>query len=158
MRVVRVIVVAMVVFLSLSMPVLADQTYHSENLPLSLTPQGSAAGEPQLQAGHVVNIHTQGPVNFAIEDYMLNSAKPNTTYRVVLSVQGGGCGGPFLFLFPNGATVMTDAQGNGHNQLKITPAQVAALGLHGAHLGITWLMVDGPIAAYSTPCSDVHID
>jgi hypothetical protein len=73
-------------------------------------------------------------------------------------LQAGGCGGPFLFLFPNGATVVTDAQGNGHNQLKITPAQIAALGLHGAHLGITWLMVDGPIAAYSTPCSDVHID
>jgi hypothetical protein len=158
MRLVRAILVATVALLSVSVPVFADQTYRSENLPLSLTPQGSAAGDPQLQSGHVVNIHTQGPVNFAIEDYMLNGARTNTTYRVVLSLQAGGCGGPFLFLFPNGATVVTDAQGNGHNQLKITPAQIAALGLHGAHLGITWLMVDGPIAAYSTPCSDVHID
>jgi hypothetical protein len=158
MRLVRAVVVATVAFLSLSMPAFADQTYHSENLPLSLTSQGSAAGEPQLQSGHVVNIHTQGPVNFAIEGYMLNGAKANTTYRVVLSLKAGGCGGPFLFLFPNGATVVTDAQGNGHDQLKITPVQVAALGLHGAHLGITWLMVDGPIAAYGTPCSDVHID
>ena len=158
MRLGRAVIAATVAFLSLSMPAFADQTYHTENLPLSLTLAGTAAGEPQLLAGHVVNIHTQGPVNFAIEDYLLNGAKPNTTYSVVLSVEAGSCSGPFLFLFPNGATVVTDAQGNGHNQLKLTPAQVSALGLHGAHLGITWLMVDGSIAAYSTTCSDVHID
>jgi hypothetical protein len=158
MRLLRAFAAATIALLSVSTPAFADQTYHTENLPLSLTAAGAAAGEPQLQAGHVVNIHTQGPVNFAIEEYVLNGAKPNTTYQVVLSLQGAGCTGPFLFLFPNGASVATDAQGNGHGELKITPEQVTALGLHGAHLGISWLMVDGPVAAYSTPCSDVHID
>ena len=158
MRLLRAFAAATIALLSVSTPAFADQSYHTENLPLSLTSAGAAAGEPPLQAGHVVNIHTQGPVNFAIEEYMLNGAKPNATYQVVLSLQGGGCTGPFLFLFPNGASVATDSQGNGHGELEITPDQVAALGLHGVPLGISWLMVDGQVAAYSTPCSDVHID
>ena len=138
--------------------VFADQTYHTDHLGVSLTPAGAVAGHPQLRAGFVNDIHTQGPINSAIEDYLLNGAKPNTTYRVVLLLQAANCSGTFLFPFPNGASVVTNEEGNGHNQLKITPEQVTALGLHNTNFGIRWSFVAGSTAAYLSECSNVHID
>jgi hypothetical protein len=136
----------------------ADQSQHTTQLPLTLTPAGASAGHPALRSGHVVNTHTSGSVNFAIEDYMVNGAKPNTTYQVVLRLFGGTCAGPFLFAFPNGATLATDAQGNAHSQDKISPADVAAMGLHNKDFGIVWTLAAGSVSAYSTACTNVHID
>ena len=136
----------------------ADQSYHTDHLRVSLTQAGALAGYPRLTAGFVNDIHTQGPINFAVEDYLLNGAKPNTTYQVVLLLQAANCSGKLLFPFPNGASVLTDAQGNGHSQHKITPAQVTALGLHNTNFGIRWSFVAGLTAAYLSECSNVHID
>jgi hypothetical protein len=140
-------------------PVLADQSNHTTQLPLWLTPTGEAAGHPTLRAGQVVNIHANGPVVFAIENYLLNGAKPMTSYAVVLGFNVGSCGGAFAFPFPNGATLTTDASGNAHGQARVTPEQVASFGLHDTDWGIVWTFVDGDgVAAYSTTCTDVHID
>jgi hypothetical protein len=140
-------------------PALADQSNHTTQLPLALTPAGEAAGYPALRAGQVVNIHANGPVVFAIENYLLNGAKPMTAYAVVLDFYAGSCGGAFAFPFVNGVTLTTDANGDARGQARITPEQVTSFGLHNTDWGIVWTFVDGAgVAAYSTPCTDVHID
>jgi hypothetical protein len=148
-----------VLLLASASPALADQSNHTTRLPLSLTPAGEAAGYPVPRAGQVVNIHANGPVVFAIEDYLLNGAKPTTSYAVVLDFYAGSCAGAFAFPFANGTTLITDANGDAHGQARITPEQVAAFGLHNTDWGIVWTFVDGAeVAAYSTACTDVHID
>ncbi len=139
-------------------PALADQSQHTTRLSLSVTAAGAAAGHPELRSGQVVNTHTSGPVNFAIEDYMINGAKPATSYDVVLLLFAGSCSGPLAFPFANGAVLMTDARGDAHGQAKISPAQVAAFGLHKTDWGIAWTLVAGGVTAYTTACSQVHID
>jgi hypothetical protein len=105
-----------------------------------------------------VNIHTSGPVNFAIEDYMINGAKPNTAYDIVLLLFAGSCSGPLAFPFANGVVLTTDAHGDAHGQAKITPEDVAAFGLHNTDWGISWSLIADGVAAYTTDCSQVHID
>ena len=141
------------------MPVAADQTNHTERLPVTLTADRAAAGYPDLRAGQVVNIHAQGPVVFAIEDYLLAGARPSTAYAVVLDFYIGSCAGDFQFPFANGVTLTTDRQGDAHGQARITPAEVAAFGLHDTDWGIVWTFVDPEgVAVYATACTDVHID
>lgn len=139
-------------------PALADQSQHTTRLSLTVTAAGAAAGHPELQSGHVVNTHTSGPVNFAIEDYMINGAKPDTAYAVVLLLFAGSCSGPLAFPFANGAVLTTDANGDAHGQAKITPAEATAFGLHDTDWGITWTLVAGDVTAYTTACAQVHID
>ena len=74
-------------------PAVADQSQHTARLALSVTAAGAAAGHPELQSGQVVNTHASGPVNFAIEDYMVNGAKPDAAYDVVLLLFAGSCSG-----------------------------------------------------------------
>ncbi len=57
----------------------ADSVYHTERL--ALTAIAGAAG-----SGTVVNIHPNGPRNFAQERYSLNGAAPNSTYTVWLVI------------------------------------------------------------------------
>lgn len=148
-----------ILLLASASPALADQSNHTTRLPLALTPAGQAAGHPTLRAGQVVNIHANGPVVFAIEDYLVNGAEPATSYAVVLDFYAGNCEGEFEFPFPNGTVLTTDAYGDAHGQARITPEQVAAFGLHNTDWGIVWTFVDGAgVAAYSTTCADVHID
>jgi hypothetical protein len=112
-----------------------------------------------LRAGQVVNIHAQGPVVFAIEDYLLSGARPATSYAVVLRFYAGSCAGAFAFPYANGVVLTTDANGNAHGQARITPADVAAFGLHDTDWGIAWTFVDPDgVAAYGTNCTQVHID
>ena len=139
-------------------PAVADQSQHTTHLALSITAAGAAAGHPELQSGQVVNTHTSGPVNFAIENYMINGAQPDTAYDVVLLLFAGSCSGSLAFPFANGAVLTTDAQGDATGQAKITPAEVATFGLHNTDWGITWTLVAGGVTAYSTACSQVHID
>jgi len=139
-------------------PAVADQSQHTTRLSLSVTASGAAAGHPELQSGQVVNTHTSGPVNFAIEDYMVNGAKPDTAYGVVLLLFAGSCSGPLAFPFANGAVLTTDAHGDAHGQAKISPAQVAEFGLHNTDWGIAWTLLAGGVTAYTTACSQVHID
>jgi hypothetical protein len=59
--------------LTVSTTVVADQVYHSERLPFALTDAGLLAGHPELRSGQVVNIHPNGPVNGALERYMIKA-------------------------------------------------------------------------------------
>jgi len=135
---------------------LADQTFHSTRL--SLVP---VTNDP-LRHGFVVDIHANGPVNYAIEEYHLSGATPNTTYAIEYMITGAPFGtsvcGPGAVPFPNGATVTTDANGNGGSQLKIPPSFVTGLGLHNTVLGLTWVFLDGGRPAYQTSCISVGLD
>jgi hypothetical protein len=158
MRFLRLIPIALFAMAVTAGPAVADQSQHTAHLTLSVTAAGAAAGHPELQSGQVVNIHASGPVNFAIEGYMINGAKPDTAYAVVLLLFAGSCQGPLAFPFANGAVLTTDAHGDAHGQVKITPEQVTEFGLHDTDWGITWTLVAGAVAAYTTDCSQVHID
>ena len=140
-------------------PVYADRVFHTARLSAILTPAGAAAGHPALRAGQVVDIHTNGPVIYALERYMLNGAKPNTDYQVVLSVSPTGCGNPQNVQVPT-ALLTTNAQGDATGNHTFTPADVVAAGLHaGMTLGITWDFVSNGIIAYQTPaCINVGLD
>ncbi len=92
---------AFALLLTLSTSVVADQVYHSERLPFTLTDAGAFVGHPELRSGQVVNIHPNGPVNGALERYMINGAKPNTSYQVVLQVfNSTSCDGDLALLLP----------------------------------------------------------
>src|SRR5690606_7017344 len=111
-------VLAVVAGLAGASVAVADKAYHTERLPFSLTDAGAQAGHPELRSGHVVNIHPNGPVVGAIEQYMLNGAKPRTTYGVILTayvLDNGECtddvAGPD---FPiTTGTITTGPSGNG---------------------------------------------
>ncbi len=136
--------------------VFADQTFHSVRLPLA------PVGDSPLNNGYVIDIHANGPVIYAIEEYHLNGATPNTTYVVELLITGTPFGtavcGSGAFPFPNGATVNTDPNGNGNSQLKIPPSFVTGLGLHHTVLGLTWVFLKGGTPAYQTLCIPVGLD
>jgi hypothetical protein len=134
---------------------LADQVYHTERIDFELTADGDAAGHPELRAGHVVNIHPNGPVNGALERYLINGAMPGATYDVVLEAFGGGCGGPSLFTMTT-ATLDADANGNAHGDVTFGPADLAPLS--GATVGAQWTLIAGGVDAYRTACTTVVID
>ncbi len=135
-------------------PVSADQVYHSQRLELSLTSDGAAAGHPRLIAGQVVNIHANGPVIGAIERYMINGAKPNTNYQVILHISAS-CGGTLLLLFPS-VTLTTNNTGFAEGGNVISASFLAQFS--GNTFGVTWTLVSNGIIAYQTACTAVTID
>lgn len=136
--------------------VFADQVYHTERLEFALTAAGATDSHPELRHGDVVNIHPNGPVNGALERYMINGAKPDTSYDVVLDVFSGGCGGGPLFTVTT-TTLQTNGAGNAHGQGFFAPEDLAPLS--GATVGAQWTLraADG-VDAYQTPCTIVNID
>ncbi len=144
-------------------PAFADQLFHSEELSLSLTTAGMTAGFPPLRSGHVVDIHPNGPMNFAIEEYLLNGAQPDTSYAVVLNIGDPSCPvGGSTIPFPNNASVVTDANGNGHAKAKFSLAEANALGLRHKTFGLSWSFwaggFPGGVPAYGSPCILVRTD
>ncbi len=138
--------------------VVADQLFHSVRLSLELTPDGAAHGHPVLRSGHVVDIHPNGPVNGAHERYLLNGAKPNTAYTVLLRVFDGSCAGPAdSSLDPlKTVTLTTDQQGNAQGKFDFpaSPPLPAPV-----FFGVRWTLVDGNgVVAYDTDCITVGLD
>src|SRR6266542_1717276 len=84
----RVRVAALALLLAPITLALADQDFHTERLPFSLTAEGAAAEPPHptLRSGHVVDIHANGPQIGALERYVINGARPNSSYDVVLEL------------------------------------------------------------------------
>ncbi|MGE0826766.1 MAG: hypothetical protein AB7G75_31310 [Candidatus Binatia bacterium] len=142
--------------LSLLLPgfVGADKVYHSERLDFWLTEAGDLAGHPELRSGHVVNIHPNGPVNGALERYMINGAKPDTSYQVVILVSEIGCvGEPTRF---STALLETNRKGNAQGKAGFSPADLA--GFSGQTFGVRWILEAGNVAAYETDCTIVSVD
>jgi hypothetical protein len=149
------LITASVLAVTAATAALADQAYHSQRIDFELTADGEVAGHPELRAGHVVNIHPNGPVNGALERYMINGALPDVSYDVVLEAFGGGCGGGSLFTMMT-ATLNTNAKGSAHADLTLTPSDLAPLS--GATVGAQWTLQAGGVDAYQTPCTTVVID
>ena len=150
MKKITLIFVLLAAMLTLAPTVFADQSYHTSRLPLSLTNEGAVAGHT-LNNGMVVNIHPNGPVMGAIEEYILNGAKPNTDYEVVWRVLWVGD-------IPTGAVVDTDNQGNGRGQLQIPRQWQIDSGLSGLDLYIMWVFQSGGVDVFVTDVEFVHID
>jgi hypothetical protein len=140
----------------------ADRSFHTVQLPLVLTAAGQTAGFPELATGHVVDTHADGPTVYAIEQYMINRAKPSTSYQVADVVWIGGCpsdpSAPPSVTLPT-VVLTTNANGFAQGNYKISPDTITQFGLHGATLGIVWTLTSNGVVAYSTPsCISVALD
>jgi hypothetical protein len=129
----------------------ADSTFHTEQIPLM--PVGGAP----LHVGFVVDIHTNGPVNYALERYVLVGAAPNTTYQVVTWVYANSSCTTTLLPFPlPDATLQTNVAGNGEAGHSISPAAVD--GFRGMTLYLVWQVIMGTTVVYQTACIPVPLD
>ena len=133
-------------------PSFADGVYHSSHYGLS------AVGGAPLRSGFVENIHANGPNVYAHEQYVLNGAKPKTTYQVVLTIFPGDltCSNASMWIEIPVATIRTNAAGNGVAHHVFTPAD--ADGLHGATVGGTWTVSEAGFPAYQTGCETIVLD
>lgn len=136
---------------------IADQTYHSERLDLWRTTAGRNAGHPQLRSGQVVNIHPNGPVNGALERYMINGAAANASYQVIIEVfLNHACGGSPSLSIPT-ALLETNGRGNAHGQAGFSHDDL--IPFSGATVGVFWTLEDeNGVVAYRTDCTVVSID
>jgi hypothetical protein len=132
-------------------PAAADAVYHSEHIALA------SVGDAPLRVGFVQNIHANGPVVFANERYVLVGASPGTIYDVALRLWVGDptCTGDPMAVLPT-ASFTTNVAGNGVGRVALPPS--AADGLHGATLGIVWVLSTGGVPAYASSCVDVVLD
>ena len=130
----------------------ADQAYHTERLTFN-----AVGGAPELKAGQVINAHSNGPIQYARENYMVSGARPNQTYDVIIQVFfSSTCAGtPDLAL--NTAVILTGSEGQGHAAHVFTPADVAPfsppLTVH-AH----WMLERDGTADYQTDCTVINLD
>ena len=137
--------------LALAPTALGDAVYHSEHIPLM------TVGSAPLRSGFVENIHPNGPIVFAHEQYVLNGAMPDTTYMVTIHIAGAAdttCAAPFLNLAT--ATFTTNAAGNGSANKVFTPADVDGLANSTAHA--FWTVSTGAGVAYRTSCQTIQLD
>jgi len=131
-------------------PASADGVYRSSHI--ALNPVGGAS----LRNGFVENIHANGPVVYAHEQYVLNGAAANTTYQVVLMVFPGDTTCASSPLPIPVATVQTNAAGNGTAHHVFTPAD--ADGLRGTTVGGMWTVSAGGSPDYQTGCETIVLD
>src|SRR5260221_12608339 len=95
------------------------------------------------------------PLHGALERYLLNGAKANTSYEVTLHLFDSDCDGAPAGLVTT-TTLETNAQGNAHGQALFTAEQLTPFA--GLVFGIQWTLVSGSVIAYQTPCIVVAID
>jgi hypothetical protein len=129
---------------------IADGLYHSQHIALS--PLGAAP----LRSGFVENIHADGPNVFAHEQYVVNGARPDATYQVVLMAFPGDTTCSTSPITIPTAMLATNVAGNGNAYHVFTPAD--AEGLHGLTLGGKWLLRNGNTTEYATSCATIHLD
>ena len=86
---------------------------------------------------------------------MINGAKGNTDYDVVLEAFGGGCGGETILTMTT-TTLEANARGNAHGSGFFSAADLEPLS--GATVGAQWTLQANGVDAYQTPCTTVTID
>jgi len=127
----------------------ADQVFHTSHADAH-----AVAGAP-LRSGFVNDMHSNGAVNSAREEYHLNGAEPNTTYRVQLVIYGNqSCSGSPVATVPT-ATFTTNAAGNGNAGVPFPAGQANDPPLQ---VGIVWQFTDNGVLAYATECVAVTAD
>ena len=127
----------------------ADQVFHTSHAAVH-----AVAGAP-LQSGFVNDIHSNGAVNSAREEYHLNGAQPDTTYQVQLVIYGNqSCSGT-PFAFPT-AQLTTNGAGNGNAGFFFPAGPPNNPPLQ---IGIVWQFLS-PTGApvYETDCVPVTVD
>ena len=131
----------------------ADAVYHTDHLALS------AAGGAPLRSGFVQNIKANGPQIYARELYVLNGAKPNSTYTVTryfhpFDAECDGAAGTDVL-----ALLVTNAAGNAKAEIVVRPEDIppVIVDLEHPH-GVRWTISDANGVAYETPCTAVTID
>jgi hypothetical protein len=141
----------------------ADQLFHSVRLPFVLTTEG-AIENPPLRSGHVIDIHPNGPVYGAHERYVVNGAKPNHSYDVVLRIfadDADDCQGTPVEGFDPLYTVTLETNRNGvaHGKFDFPAGNPLEESLF---VWVYWTLVehvDGiDIVAYQTDCILVGVD
>ena len=132
-------------------PALADSTYHSSHI--AFTPVGDAP----LRTGFVENIHANGPIVFAHEDYVVNGGLPNTNFQVAISVFVGNtaCTGDPSFTLAT-ATLSTNNAGNGQAQHVFSPEDAA--GVRNTTDGAIWTLSANGATVYTSGCETIALD
>ena len=131
----------------------ADAVYHTDHLPLN------AVGGPPLRSGFVQNIKGNGPQIYARELYVLNGAKPNSTYTVTRYFHpfNAACGGSAASDVL--ARLVTNAAGNARSEIVVRPEDIPPVIVDVKHAhGVLWRVSDATGVAYETPCAAVTID
>ncbi len=138
--------------LGLAVPaVSADAVYHSQHIALA------PAGDLPLRSGFVENIHVNGPVIFAHENYVLNGAEPNASYQVVLMLyEDTSCSGA-AFAELSTAVISTNVAGNGKAQAVFKLVDIPA-SFHNLTVGGRWELRADSTAAYQTACTIIRTD
>jgi hypothetical protein len=83
----------------------------------------------------VANIHPNGPVNGALERYMVNGAAADARYDVVIVVHTDAACTDVFMLLPT-TSVATNGHGRGHGQAKFTADDL--IPFSGAQLFVHW--------------------
>jgi hypothetical protein len=127
----------------------ADKVFHTSHAAVH-----AVAGAP-LRSGFVNDIHTNGVVNSAHEEYHLNGAQANTTYQVQLVVFAtqNCAGAPFLMLQTSQLTTNGAGNGNANFDFPAGPANNPPL-----QVGIVWQFLSNGVPVYMTGCVPVTID
>ena len=132
----------------------ADREFHTQRFALE------AVGDHPLRAGHVIDIHTEGPRNYAHERYQLRGAMPETTYQVVLRIFADPACATELFPVPTDV-LTTNRAGNANGKADFDVATVQAVGLQPGLYGITWDVRVGDATGetvFTTGCEAVFLD
>ena len=130
-------------------PAFADQVFHTSHAAVH------AVGDAPLRSGFVNDIHTNGDVNSAREEYQLNGAEPGTTYHVQLVIYGSQtCSGQPFLVFPT-AALTTNGAGNGTASFVFPAGPPNDPPLQ---VGIVWQFLSNGAPVYTTDCVPVSID
>jgi hypothetical protein len=135
-------------FFALATAALADQAFHTLKVPLS------AVGDAPLRSGWISDIHANGPIIGAHEEYHLNGGTPHTTYQVVIQFYPGvtGCPSGAVVALPT-AQLTTNAAGNGNADWVFPGGPPGPVTQNSA----IWQLVGPDGVAYQTDCQLVLI-
>jgi len=146
------VVTGVVMAASWSTAAVADQNYRTQKYPVT------AVGGAQEARGFVINVHTNGPVNYGQERYHLSGAAPSTTFQVSLEIFGdAACTAATGLVFPT-ATLTTNRAGVGTAGATFGAQQVAPLIPAPTTVYGEWTFSTGGTVGYTTGCQAIALD